>query len=141
MATLSEILLANRTHSVDVLSKAVDEEVASKSGLGGMAIKAGFSAATKAKPGLVNKAIDALLPQFAEKLQPYWEQKGDKSFADALVANKAAAADSLLEVTDAAMKNPKYSALSKVYGGLRPKAKSQVEDALPRVGAAIESLA
>lgn len=143
MGSLVEQLTAEsrRPEAVRVLSNVVEEEVKAKSGIGGMALKTGFAAATKIRPDLVPTAVDRLLPQFAEKLEPHWLARGDQPFGDYLVAHAGQVSDELLAVTDAKMRNPNLAAIAKVYATLRPKAKQQVSEALPRLGAAIESLA
>ena len=58
--------------------KLVDEEVASKGGLSGIALKAGYAAVKGVKPGFVQSVVQKLLPDFASKLDPLWiEAKKD----------------------------------------------------------------
>ena len=141
--TLREILLdpARRPDVVAALVGAVGAEVESRSGLSGAAVKAGYKAVQKLSPDLVRRAVNSMLPQWAEHLEPFWSGRGDQSFAAHLVANGSAAADALLAVTDARAANPKHAAIAKVYSKLRGKAKDNVEAALPRLGEALQSLA
>lgn len=138
--TFTESLLATDTRPqvVAAIARVVDEEVGSKSGLSGMALKGAYASARKVKEGIVEKAADAMLPEIAAALQPYWDGKGDKSFAANLQANSSAAADALLKVADDKASNPSYSALAKIYKPIRGKAKGYVEEALPKLGGAIE---
>lgn len=142
MNTLSEILLSpeRRPQTVDTFVAVVDDEVKSKSGLGGAAIKTAYGAAKKIDDKLVRKAITKMLPDFVARLEPYWAARGGQPFGAYLVANGDAVAESLLEVTDRRAANPDNAAAAKVYGMLRGKAKSNVTAALPRLGAAVESL-
>lgn len=140
MSSLQQILLdpARRPAVVETLAGVVDAEVASKSGLGGKIIKTGYAAVTKISDGFVAKAVSKLLPGFAEALDPFWQQRGDQPFADALVARQDEAAEALLAVTDREVDGASNKVVTKVYGSLRGKAKENVVAALPRVGAAIE---
>src|SRR5213593_4201499 len=61
-------------------AKLVDEEVSSKGGLSGLAIKAGYGAVKGVKPGFIKDVLEKLLPEFADKLDPLWsdgKQLGD----------------------------------------------------------------
>jgi len=141
--TLTEILTdpARRPQAVATLSKLAESEVQSRSGISGIALKAGFKAVTSIKSDLVPRAIDKMLPEFAIELQPFWDARGGQPFGDYLAANSSQAADALLSVTDIRANNPEHAAIAKIYGGLRGKAKGMVEQALPSLGASIQSLA
>ena len=115
--------------------KLVDEEVASKSGLSGFAVKKGYDAVKSIKPGFVEEVVKKLLPEFAAKLEPIWEEgKKDGAPAPFFERNKARVADALLSVTDARIDSAKSGLVRKTYGMLRGSAKSNVEDAVPRLG-------
>ncbi len=142
-APLAQILTdpARRPAAVDALAAAVEAEVQSRSGLSAVALKAGYKAVTSVKPDLVRKAVNRMLPDFADKLEPFWASRGTTPFGEHLAANGAAASDALLQVTDERANKPDHAAVAKVYNGLRPKARGLVEQGLPRIGATIESLA
>lgn len=141
MSSLSQTLLdpARRPAVVDTLVGVVDAEVADKSGIGGRVIKTGYGAITKISDGFVGKAVNRLLPGFAEALDPFWQSTGERPFADTLVDRQVEAAEALLAVTDRQVGSTSNKVVKKVYGSLRGKAKDNVISALPRVGAAIES--
>lgn len=141
MSSLQQILLdpARRPAVVQTLVEVVDAEVAGKSGIGGRVIKTGYSAVTKLSDGFVAKAVNKLLPGFAAALDPFWQERGDASLADTLVARQDDAAEALLAVTDGQVAGTSNKVVKKVYGSLRGKAKENVVAALPRVGAALES--
>lgn len=143
MSSLPQLLLdpARRPAVVTSLVEVVDAEVASKSGLSGRLIKTGYAAVTKLSDGFVAKAMNRLLPGFAEALDSFWQQRGDASFADTLAARQDEAAEALLAVTDGQVAGTSNGVVRKVYGSLRGKAKENVIAALPRVGAAIENQA
>lgn len=112
----------------------IDEEVRDKGGLSGLAVKAGYAAIKGVKPGFVAEVVDKLLPEFASKLDPMWQEGKEKGDAVAfLTNNKSRAADALLSITDAKSKNAKSSVVRGTYEKLRGSAKKNVEDAIPRL--------
>lgn len=143
MSSLQQTLLepARRPAVVKTLVEVVDAEVASKSGISGRLIKTGYAAVTKVSEGFVGKAVNKLLPGFSAALDPFWQDRGDRAFADVLVSRQDEAAEALLAVTDREVGGAKNGVVKKVYGSLRGKAKENVVTALPRVGAAIEAQA
>src|SRR5262249_52957324 len=114
--------------------KLVDEEVASKSGISGLAVKAGYAAVKGIKPGFIPEVVEKLLPEFAKQLDPLWEE-GAKSGnpSDFFVANRSRVADALLSVTDAKAKNAKSGVVRGTYDKMRGSAKKNVEEAIPRL--------
>jgi hypothetical protein len=140
MSSLQETLLTpdRRPQTVDALVDVVEAEVASKSGLSGAAIKTAYKAARKIDDRIVRRAIAGMLPDFLDRLEPFWAGRGEQPFASALAADGDGAAEALLSVTDARAANPKHAAVAKAYGLLRGKAKDHVTAALPRLGAALE---
>ncbi|GAB05680.1 hypothetical protein GII30_19745 [Gordonia amarae] len=137
--SLQHLLEPGRREAVVAdLASVIDSEVAEKKGLSGTAIKAGYNAANKFKPGLVPHATDKLLPEFAAALAPFWDSRpAGAAFGDHLAANSDAAAEALLAITDGHAEGAK-APLQRAYGALRGKAKENVAEALPKVGAAIE---
>lgn len=110
----------------------VDSEVSAKSGLSGLAIKAGYAAVKGIKPGFITEVVDKLLREFADKLDTIWEEgkaKGDP--VQHFVTNKSTVADALLSVTDAKAKTSKSGAVRGTYEKLRGSAKKNVEEAVP----------
>ena len=143
MSSLPDILTSpeRRPGAVQALTEVVEKEVRGTSGLGGMALRAGFAAATKLRPDLVPRAIDRLLPEFAGQLDPYWQRRGAQPFGTHLQAHGDAVSDALLSVADGRLADTPHAALARIYGALRPRAQAQVADTLPRLGATIETLA
>lgn len=141
MSSLSQTLLdpARRPAVVETLVGVVDAEVADKSGFGGRVIKTGYGAITKLSDGFIAKAVNRMLPGFAEALDPFWQERAGRPFADILVARQDEAAEALIAVTDAQVAATSNGVVKKVYGTLRGRAKENVVTALPRVGAALES--
>lgn len=145
-ATLKDILLApeRRPAVVADLQALVDTEVSSKGGMSGLAVKAGFAVIKKVKSGFVPHAINSMLPEFAQKLQPYYsryDSATDGSLSSFLVANSSAVSDVLLAVADGRARNSAHESARRAYQKLRPQAKKHVEHALPALGDLIERYA
>jgi hypothetical protein len=119
--------------------KLVDEEVAGKSGLSGFAVKKGYDAVKSLKPGFITEVVKKLLPDFAGKLEPIWEE-GKKGGAPTrfMQDNKSRVAEALLSVTDSKIDTAKSSVVRSTYSMLRGSAKKHVEDAVPRLSKLVE---
>ena len=119
--------------------KLVDEEVASKSGISGLAVKAGYGAVKGVKPGFITEVVDKLLPDFAKSLDVIWEE-GKKSGNPGahVLANKGRVADALLTVTDEKSKKAKSNLVRSTYDKMRGSAKKNVEEAMPRLVKLVE---
>ncbi|MEL4359123.1 MULTISPECIES: DUF6918 family protein [unclassified Luteococcus] len=137
--SFSESLLnpTNRPQVVQAISTVIDQEVAGKGGLGGMALKGAYASAKKMKDGIVVKGTNAMLPDIAAALEPYWNAKGDQDFGAYLASRSGEVADDLLTVADAKAASPDNAAIAKLYKPIRGKAKGYVEEALPRLAAAL----
>ncbi len=138
MATLSEILLSDeaRPGTVDACERLVNEEVASKTGLTGLAIKAGFKTVVAFKKTIIHEACDALVDEFVEKLEDYYAQHLTREGEDlkaAMVKDAEMLADTLLKVTDARAERNKNKLLVGAYRKLRPLGQKQVVAAMPRI--------
>lgn len=130
---------SKKTTVIKDCSKLVDEEVAAKGGLSGIAVKAGYAAVKGVKPGFIDHVIETLMPEFAAAIDPIWEEgkKAGKP-VEHFVSNKSRAADALLSVTDAKSKNAKSALVRSTYDKLRGSAKKNVEEAIPRLGKLLE---
>lgn len=145
MATLKERLGGSekRQQVIDDACRVLDEEVADKSGLGGMAVKAAFAVVKGAKPGFIRQAVDHLLDDFLVCLDPIHQealQQGKKP-GEHLRAEGGRVAEALLAVTDAKAKKAETPVILKTYEKLRPSAKKHVEAAVPRLGQLLDKFA
>lgn len=141
MATLVEKITAPEVHPqvIESCLQLIESEVASKSGLSGAAVKAGYKVVKTLKPGMIQDVVTKLLPEFAQALQPMYDKSGaaaagdasGKTFSDYLVAHQDAAADALLGVTDRKAANAQNKTLQKTYERLRGGAKTHVTAAIP----------
>ena len=115
----------------------IDQEVASKRGVGGVMIKGGYKAFKKFKPSIVKDAVEALLESFTEVLDGVYEdyQKDDVSTPFDVWAGrrKSSIANSLLGITDSIMGETDKAAVKKIYGGMRKIGQKNVEEAVPGI--------
>lgn len=141
MPTLNDILMKDgvRERVIDDGVILIDQEVGDRKGLSGMAIKGGYAFVKKMKKGFVRGALDGLIDEFMEKLDPFYQEHGsDEGFADFMVKNKPRIADGLLKVTDQRRDRTSHTALRKAYDKLRPMAKTNVEQAIPRLSKLVQ---
>ena len=117
------------------LVRVVEQEVASKKGLSGIALKAAFGLVTGVRPGFLQEAIDYLLDGSVEGLEPLLErgQAQGLEVGAALRLDPTATASALLRVVDDRASRAKNQALRKAYDRLRGSAQKQVEEAVPRL--------
>jgi hypothetical protein len=142
MATLAEVLTsdAKKAAVVDDCCTLIDDEVADKGGLSGLAIKAGYGAVKGIKPGFIKHVVSDLLPEFAKVLEPvYADAKStNQPVGTFFVSNSGRVADALLSITDAKAQKSKSGMVKSTYDKLRGTAKKNVEAAVPRLGKLIE---
>ena len=143
MTSLIDVLTdeSRKTAVIDDCLVLLNEEVDSKSGLSGIAIKTGFKAVQGVKPGFVRTAVEELVPEFAKALDPiYQEGKAAGNVQGHIVSNSSRVADALLAITD--RKATKASGVVKgAYDKLRGMAKKNVESAVPRLASLLQKYA
>lgn len=131
-------LLADREAVSADLAGVIEAQVKAQSGLSGTAVKGAYAAARKFKPGVVEAATSAMLPDFLEALAPLWDSRpAGTSFGTHLAAHSDEASEALLAVTDRQAQSAP-AALTKAYQSLRGRAKDYVTEALVPVGDVIE---
>ncbi len=117
--------------------RVLDQEVAKRSGLTGMALKGGYKLLKGIQQGKLLKMILAvLIPDFIEKLDPYYsrfQKKGGKgtTWTDFLRPDFDTIADEFLKITDSKAKESSNRSIRSTYEKLRPKAKKEVLVSLP----------
>ncbi|MCU0690874.1 MAG: hypothetical protein MUF54_05670 [Polyangiaceae bacterium] len=145
MPTLQRILADDtlRKALIDDCVELIDEEVQTKSGLSGVAIKAGYKLVKGVKPGFVADAVDSLLSPFTSALQPIVDeaQATKVQVSQHFIDKRPVVAEALLAITDKRAENSRHKAVRAMYEKLRPAAKKHVEDAVPRVGKLLEKYA
>jgi hypothetical protein len=137
--TLKEIITAADTRPVVVTEcvALVESEVSDK----GLIIRGAYKTVKKIKPGFVKSAIDGLLDDWLDKMEPFygtWRTDGSGGYSDYLNQRKSEVADELLKVTDERAKSSKHKTAAKMYNKLRPSAMKNVEAAVPGLGKIIE---
>jgi hypothetical protein len=144
MSKLQDILAqTDRRALVDDVVTLIDEEVDSKGGFGGVALKTGYKAVKRLRGGrMIEEAADALLDDFTRALSPlyddYLDAEGYDTFEAYLDDHPREATDALLSITDDKAEGAENQILRKTYGKLRGSAEGHVEDALPAVGRLID---
>jgi hypothetical protein len=145
-ATLPEILLAPDTQpqvTADCM-KLIEQEVSSKSGVSGTAVKLAYKAASTLKPGYLQFTVESLIPDMADKLQPYWADfaaSGASGFGDYLAKRSDEVSESLLSVTDARAEVCERPTILKAYRAVRGGAAKHVVAALPNLGSLVQKYA
>jgi hypothetical protein len=145
MGTLRDIV-GDGEKRKEVVAKAiemVDAEVSDKGGLSGMAIKTAYAMVKGLAPGMMQKLMNGLLDDFMGALDPFHEeakQKGTDVKAH-LVSRQADVANALLSITDKRAARATQGTLKKGYEKLRPTAQKHVEQAVPRLGELVKSVA
>jgi len=143
MTSLREQLGSNpekRKLLIDDACRTLDEEVADKGGITGLAIKGAYKLVQSVKPGFIREVVDSLIEEFLDALDPLYQEAREKKrpAGPYLIENASRAADALLHVTDERAKGAKRPAVSSAYSKLRPMAKKQVEAACPRLSRMLE---
>lgn len=113
-------------------AKLMDEQVAAKSGISGLALKAAYGVVKGIEPSYISGAIERLLPEALAALDPIWSegvQLGDP--VQHLSQNRSRTADMLLSITDAKIEKSKNGAVRASYNKLRKSVKNDVEEAVP----------
>jgi hypothetical protein len=126
---------ARRDALVRDLAHVVEDEVGSKKGLSGLAIKAAFALVTGVRPGFLRDAINHLLDGSVAGVGPLIERGRGQGhgIGASLRENPAETASALLRVVDDKAGKASNQALRKAYERLRGSAQKQVEEAVPRL--------
>jgi len=145
MPTLTDMLLApgNRPKVIADCTQLINEEVDSKGGLTGLAVKGAYALVKAVKPGFVTEAVDHMLDDFVTRLEPFWAQAQAKNepIGPLLNAQAPQVSDALLAISDERAARSTNPSLKKTYEKLRPTGKKHVEQAVPRVGRLIQKYA
>jgi len=120
--------------------KIIEQEVANKSGVSGLAISASYKMVESFKPGFVTIVMDVLFDDFCRALQPIVDeaQAGRRPIGPFFNAHSDRVAEALLSITDQRARNSKLLGVKATYEQLRGVAKSNVVEAIPRVATLIE---
>ncbi|MEA5515888.1 DUF6918 family protein [Nodularia sp. UHCC 0506] len=129
----------NKAMVIDDCCKMIDQQLSTKSGISGIALKTAFSALKGVKPGYIPYIVEQLLPQFLTALDPLWSEGIEKGDPVAhLIASRSDTADAMLGITDARVKQTKRQIVKGTYEKFRGTAKKHVEEAVPDLAKIIE---
>jgi hypothetical protein len=133
----------NRPKVIADCVQLINEEVDSKGGLTGLAVKGAYALVKAVKPGFVTEAVDHMLEDFVKRLEPFWAdaQAKNEPVGPLLSARAPEVADALLAISDERAARSTNANLKKAYEKLRPTGKKHVEQAVPRVGRLIQKYA
>ncbi len=141
---LSTLLLspANRPELIADAHHVLNTEVASKTGLGGLALKGAYKSVSAIRPGFIEGVLGVLLDEWVRAYDEEYSQwksaDSSMSFGDWLVDREAIVSERMLEVTDRRARNTAHKSAAKLYWKLRPGAKVHVITALPAVAQVID---
>ena len=138
MSQLSDTLLseANRPVVIRDCCQMVADEVAQKTGLTGLAVKAAFKTVKTFSPNIIASVIDVLLDDFVEKLAPTYDNFLASDESDLMtycLNHDQGIADALLGITDKRAERSKHKTLVKAYRKLRPQGEKHVKEAVPSI--------
>ncbi len=133
---------------VQACQELIDSEVADKSGLAGLAIKAGYKAVKGIRPGFIAQVLRDLLPEFSQALEPIYA-RGMEAVSQGraggigayFVGQTSQVAEALLSITDDKAARSNKGIVKGTYDKLRGMAKKNVESAVPRLAQLIEQFA
>ncbi len=131
---------AVRANIVADCTKLIDQQVAAKGGLSGMAMKTAYGVIKGIGAGYIPGAINRMLPETCKALEPIWQEgsaTGDP--VKYLSENKDRTADSILSVTDSRIERTSNGVVSATYKKLRKSVKNDVEAAVPDLAAIIDN--
>ena len=138
MSQLKDILLqsGNRDRVIGDCVNLVESEVASKSGLGGMAVKTGFGVIKKLNPRIIHMAVNKLIDDFVDAMTPFYEDyqaTNATNLESHWSGKRRELADSLLGVTDKRIAKVANKTIQKAYAKLRPSGAKHVEASIPGI--------
>lgn len=144
--TLRQLLLAPETKPqvVTDCQGLVEQEISSKSGVSAVAVKAAYKVVTTFAPGYYQSAVQEMLPDMTDKLEPFWADfnaSGGAEFGDYLAKRGGEVSEALLSVTDGMAAASKRPVLVKTYKAVRGGAGKHIEAALPNLGAMVQKYA
>ncbi|OGQ82938.1 MAG: hypothetical protein A2289_16580 [Deltaproteobacteria bacterium RIFOXYA12_FULL_58_15] len=136
MATLKDIILAEgrRPLVVSDCVRLIDDEVSAKSGLTGLAVKGGYAIVKKIKPGIIPDAVEHMLDDFVDKLEPFYAEflsQGGAAIEPYFKRRDNEIANALLGVTDSRAARSSHNTLKKAYEKLRPTGIKHTAAAVP----------
>ncbi|NJL46578.1 MAG: hypothetical protein HC929_02485 [Leptolyngbyaceae cyanobacterium SM2_5_2] len=110
----------------------IEHQVAAKGGLSGLGLKATYGVVKGIGPAYIPGAIERLLPEALNALDPIWHEGLDAGDPVAYLSqHQRRAADCLLSTTDARIERTNNGLVKASYNKLRESVKGDVEAAIP----------
>jgi len=137
MKTLAQTLLADDDRREALIANCVElieQQVAARGPIRRLALSAGIGLLNAIKPHALQRAVSALLPDFADALDPLYrqfQQSQSADFSRFMAEHSAAATSALIGVTDRRMQASQNAGVRAAYARLRGTAESEVSAALP----------
>ena len=140
---LADLLLTDseRPRVVAEVSQLIETQVAAKRGFSGTALRTAMSMARTARPDAIPNAVNHLLPEFCEQLQPHFDafhDSGKASFAEYVTEHKQSISSELLAVTDRRAARSSNKAVTSMYAKLRSTAEDEVRNVAPGIAALVD---
>jgi hypothetical protein len=141
MTTLADLLLAppRRDALVADVVAVVEDHIARRAGLRGVALRAAMAAVRRQLPDAIPRTVTRLLPDFIAALEPMHRRSGTDGadFARCLARDRAGAAGAMLAIADARVERSSNAALKAFYKGFRSTAEHEAEDLVPGLAEAL----
>ncbi len=140
LGRLVEVLAAPEKKQAVVRDAArmIDEEVGSKGGIGGLALKGAYKIVTSARHDFVANSLEKLMPSFASRLEPIYDERqaaAPQQPLEVYFTQRASdVANALLSITDERAQRSQRGGARAAYEKLRPSAHRHVEEAAPKIG-------
>ena len=144
--TLDQILLAPDVQP-DVVADCltlIEQEVASKHGISGAAVKLAYKTARTFAKGYLQSTVENLLPDLVAQLEPFsadFAASGASGVGDYLAKRSDEVSEAMLSVTDARAKMSTRPVIIRAYGTVRGGAAKNITAALPAVRVLVEKYA
>lgn len=139
MSRLDEILLAAHQRDAVVADtvRLIESHIAGIGGLKGMSLKTGLAVVKAAKPGIMVRAVQKLLPDFIAALDPLYQsfrQSAERDFSAFLRKQDRQVTSALLKVADARVLQASPGIQTR-YNKMRKLAEDEVRAAVPALAA------
>lgn len=143
MPSLKEILNTpeRRPKVLVACQSLVEDELSRAKGMSGIALRTAFSVIQAIDADFIQKALDRLFDDFVTRLEPFWSQTTPETVEKDWSSKASEVANALLGAADAKVERVQNQTIKKVYGKLRPKAASYVENAVPGLAEVVNSFA
>ena len=125
---------ATRTSLIQACTQLMDTQVATKGGLGGVALKTTYGLVKGIGPTYIPGAVGRLLPEVLTALDPLWREGVETGDPVAYLSQASdRTADHLLAVTDARIAHTSNGLIKTSYQRLRQSVQGDVEAAVPNL--------